>query len=402
MTLVECFDREPVENMMACLQLRPEKVLFLGNEAEMELSRYQKFLRDRKLEIRLEACPVDMDNVRDIIACLEDIVDREAQIVIDVTGGAEQVVLAVGMVLAQLDEQQRQRVDVQRYDVMDEEIIADAALTVREVLALHGGLIFPRTEQPGVHNTPDHLNLLWDTMCADNKDWNKSVMILNEFESRCDSDTDIYLPLNAIAGGISRFEEKLVQLRRHLDRLSRCGVIEDRSSIDTLRYCYRDPLLRSCAQKAGNVLETKSLLEARAIRREGKPYFADCVMSVNIDWDGMVHDSMGQVAETRNEMDLILVRGVVPLFVSCKNGDVDEDELYKLHTVAHRFGGSHARKMLIATDLDRKKPSSVRAFLQRAKDMDIYVVKDAAALSGSGWQRVFVEATEGKMEPEYE
>jgi hypothetical protein len=116
----------------------------------------------------------------------------------------------------------------------------------------------------------------------------------------------------------------------------------------------------------------------------------------------MVHDSMGQVAETRNEMDLILVRGVVPLFVSCKNGDVDEDELYKLHTVAHRFGGSHARKMLIATDLDRKKPSSVRAFVQRAKDMDIYVVKDAAALSGSGWQRVFVEATEGKMEPEYE
>ena len=194
MTLVECFDREPVENMMACLQLRPDKVLFLGNEAEMELSRYRKFLRDRKLEIRLEACPVDMDNVRDIIACLEDIVDREAQIVIDVTGGAEQVVLAVGMVLAQLNENQRQRVDVQRYDVMDEEIIADAALTVREVLALHGGLIFPRTEQPGFHNTPDHLNLLWDTMCADNKDWNKSVMILNEFESRCDSDTDIYYP----------------------------------------------------------------------------------------------------------------------------------------------------------------------------------------------------------------
>ncbi len=400
MTLVECFDREPVENMMACLQLRPEKVLFLGDEAELELSRYRKFLRERKLEISLEACPVDMGNVRDIIACLEDIVDREDKIVIDVTGGAEQVVLAVGMVLAQLDENQRQRVDVQRYDVMDEEIIADAALTVREVLALHGGLIFPRTEQPGSHYTPDHLKRLWDAMCADNKDWNKSVMILNEFESRCDSDTDIYLPLNAIAGGIARFEEKLVQLRRHLDRLSRCGVIEDRSSINTLRYSYRDPLLRSCAQKAGNVLEIKSLLEARAIRREGKAYFGDCVMSVNIDWDGVVHDSMGRVAETRNEMDLILVRGVVPLFVSCKNGEVDEDELYKLHTVAHRFGGAHARKMLIATDLDRKKPGSVRALLQRAKDMDIYVVKDAAALSNSGWQRVFVEATEGKMDSE--
>ena len=37
MTLIECFDREPVDNVIACLRLRPEKVIFLGNEKDMEL-----------------------------------------------------------------------------------------------------------------------------------------------------------------------------------------------------------------------------------------------------------------------------------------------------------------------------------------------------------------------------
>lgn len=398
MTLIECFDREPVENIMACLQLRPEKVLFLGDEGAMEgaIARYRRFLQERNLKIRLEACPVDLRSVTDIVAALEDIIAREAEIIVDLTGGAEQVVLAVGLVLAQLDEEQRRRVDVQRYELMDEEILEDAALSVTEVIALHGGVIFPRTEQPAAHYTPAHLEHLWNASCADNKEWNKSVTVLNEFESRCESDTEIYLPLNSVACSIARFDEKLVRLYRHLDRLSRCGVIENHSGMNTLRYSYRDPMLRTCAQKAGSVLETKALLEARAIRLDGKPYFNDCVMSVNIDWDGVVHEPAQRIAETRNEMDLILVRGVVPLFVSCKNGGFDEDELYKLHTVAHQFGGAHARKMLIATDMDRNGPKGVPALLQRAKDMGIYVVKDAASLSESGWRRAFMEATEGR------
>ena len=43
--------------------------------------------------------------------------------------------------------------------------------------------------------------------------------------------------------------------------------------------------------------------------------------------------------ETKNEIDVMLMRGVVPVFVSCKNGAVKMDELYKLDTVAQRFGG---------------------------------------------------------------
>lgn len=407
MTLIECFDREPVDNVIACLRLRPEKVVFLGDEKDMELplKRYQKFFANHGMKIRLVSCAVRMDDIRDIADALEEIIQNENQCVIDVTGGAEQVVMAVGMVLAELDDSARHRVDVQKFAPMDGQVMDTDGngwvipgdpdyLTVNEVIALHGGIVHPRTEQPPKRYKPADLQPLWETMCAEGRDWNKMVMALNEFESRCDSDTDIYLPLRDVASTVARFEEKEVLVRQLLEKLERCGVIRDNSGMNTLRYTYPDPLLRSCAQKAGNVLETKTLLEARSVQKGGKPYFQDCIMSVNIDWDGVVHDPADHIPETRNEIDGIMIRGVVPLFVSCKNGDVSEDELYKLSTVAQRFGGAYARKMLIVTDLDRKGPAATRAFVQRAREMGIYVVKDAASLSAAGWRRAFLDAME--------
>ena len=56
------------------------------------------------------------------------------------------------------------------------------------------------------------------------------------------------------------------------------------------------------------------------------------------------------------KIDVILMHGTTLLFISCKNGNIGEEELYKLHTVAERFGGPYVRKMLIATNLDRKPP----------------------------------------------
>ena len=63
----------------------------------------------------------------------------------------------------------------------------------------------------------------------------------------------------------------------------------------------------------------------------------------------------------------------MPVFVSCKNGNMDPNELYKLETVAQRFGGKYARKVLIAPMVDDlgEKGDYIRA---RAADMDIRVV----------------------------
>ena len=402
MTLIECFDRSPMENIAGCLHLRPEKLILLGDETKIEpvLRRYRKFLKSRGMDTRVALQHICKNDPLGTAGILSDIVRREQDCVIDLSGGDEQVILAVGAMLAGLDGDLRRRVSVQKFDTA-QRVLVDcdndghvvrgrrAALSVREVVALNGGASNSGTDQIPKDCDPRELDRLWAMVAADPKGWNRSIALLGEFESRSESKSRICLDMDKLRGQIRDFGEKAPQLRDLLEEFHNRGIIDLTGSRDYLRYTYTSPLMRCCTQKAGNVLEIKTLLEARGMEQNDKPYFDDCQMSVTIDWDGISHGPQERVPETKNEIDVLVTRGLVPLFISCKNGDIGDEELYKLHTVATRFGGPRARKMLIATNLDRKSAAANRSFVQRAWDMDIFVVTDAAALSREDWAETF-------------
>ena len=405
MTLIECFDRSPMENIAGCLYLRPDKLILLGDRERMEqpARRYRALLKHRGLDTQVVLQGIRKNDLAGTAAVLADIVRREQDCVIDLSGGDEQTIMAVGAMMASIDRDLRQRVSVQKFDPERGTVLhcdsdgctvsdSPAALTVGELVALNGGSATTETHQISKDCGPRDLDRLWSMVTADPKKWNRSIALLGEFESRSDSKDQIHLDLEELRGRIRNFDEKEPRIRDLLEEFRDRDIISDRSSWDTLRYRYTSPLLRYCTQKAGNVLEIKTLLEARALQEDGKPYFDDCQMSVTIDWDGITHHPMERIPETRNEIDVVLTRGLVPLFISCKNGDIGDEELYKLHTVATRFGGPHARKMLIATDLDRKSAAANRSFVQRAWDMDIFVVTDAAELSREDWAETFKTA----------
>ena len=45
------------------------------------------------------------------------------------------------------------------------------------------------------------------------------------------------------------------------------------------------------------------------------------------------------------------MRGLRPIFISCKNGSFLPEELYKLSAVAKHFGGEYAKKVLVTNYL---------------------------------------------------
>lgn len=77
--------------------------------------------------------------------------------------------------------------------------------------------------------------------------------------------------------------------------------------------------------------------------------------------------------DTKNEVDVIMMRGMMPIFVSCKNGYINMEELYKLTAVADRFGGKYSKKVLVATALDNLDHSNY--IRQRAADMGIRLLE---------------------------
>lgn len=403
MTLIECFANAHIDNIAACLRLRPDRMVMIGKIADMRepAKRYKKLLNQRDIATEITMCDVQSMDLDEIYAALKKVVRDANDCVLDLTGGDECVIMAAGAVFAELPADARRRIRIEKYDhaanvvrdcIRDNRIIQAKAidLTVEEQIELYGGTLHPSSYQPPKSCSSRDLAGLWDIVSENPKDWNDAIKLLAEFESRSDSKTHIFLPLSRLRSSIPNFESKEDTVRELLGKLQQAGVIDDHSSRNTLEYTYTSQMFRYCTLKAGNVLEVKTLLEGRAVMENGKPYFHDCRMGVNIDWDGEV----GRFPEIRNEIDVVLMHGTTPLFASCKNGNIDEAEPYKLHTVAERFGGPYAKKLLIATDLDLEGPAATRTLIQqeRAQDMGIRLVTNAANLSPEAWQQKFKEA----------
>ena len=405
MALIKCFTDSHIENIATCLQMQPKKWILIGNADSLAepIRRYQKILLQRNQSTEISVCDVKKQDLISIYTAVKEILCRDGDCTIDLTGGQETIVMAAGAAMADLDPTQRERLQVVRYDfsqnrlvdcVHDHKVVEEkaATLTVGEMIFLQGGLVYPDSYQPPMEISCDQLDPLWDIVTAAPKKWNRAISVLREFESRADSQDHVFLPLAFLRNGISGFQEKEAIVRELLENLRLCGVIKDHSSESALEYTYVNTLFRFGTLKAGNMLELKTLLEARALSEAGLPYFQDCQMGVNLDWDGILHEPAEHMPETRNEIDVILIRGMVPLFISCKNGNIGEEELYKLHTVATHFGGPHAKKMLIATGLDPQRATANRALTQRAWDMDIFLVADAAELTKEEWKQIFLNA----------
>lgn len=394
MTLIECFTQADIDNMANCLRLRPAKMILVGQAKKMArpIKRYEKLLQKRKQKTRIVPCNIEHKSYRDICDALYKLLRNEKKCVIDITGGDETVILAVGAVLAQLTEEQRKEIRVEKYD-HEQGVVVDcvrnrrtsssrgASLTVEQLILLHGGCIHPDSYQPPEEYKYSDLEQVWEL----SKDWNNGIAKLLEFEKRSD-DADplqICVPWSDLHS-ISHFAEKESIVLDLLEKMHRKNVINDYSNFYCMQYEYRSVEHRYCTAKAGNVLEMKTLLEARSVAENGAPYFNDCRMSVSIDWDGVVN-SPGP--DTNNEIDVVLMRGTTPLFISCKNGDVEEEELYKLNTVANRMGGKYVRKMLVATNFNKGA-----SFVQRARDMGIYLVTNVADLTHEQWREAFLKA----------
>lgn len=405
MLLIECFTASHMDNLRACLQYKPDTLVFLGNGDAMQQAcrQYARFLQNRGLRTQIRYYNIAEKDFHQICDDLRKLLNTDKECVIDLTGGDTLAVMAIGAVIAQLHSQDPGRVKLQKYDEKRNNLqdcltgdllsCENISLSVEELIALHGGIMHPESFQPPADFTARDLDGLWQIVSDAPKDWNRRTSWLAEFESYADSKTQIYLPLQQIGSRVQNFKEKLTGVTDLLEQFSRNGIIRYyHASYNALEYTYTSSMLRYCTQKAGNVLEVKTLLEARSLLENGAPYFGECCMGVSIDWDGMIHAPAQRIPETRNEIDVVLIHGTTPLFISCKNGHIGEEELYKLHTVATRFGGPGAKKMLIATDLDQKSIGSDRALIQRAWDMDIFPVTEAATLSKNEWQEIFRQA----------
>lgn len=392
MTVVEFFDRAPIENMASCLTIKPHKVIFVGkNEnATEQLKIYNRFLKKTGIKTELQFVSVEQNTIDAVYRELIRIVENNSDCVFDLTGGDDIILVAMGKVCEKYKGVKLHKFDIETGRVIDVDndgfvpFKGTSQISVDENICLYGGSVSGGIRGRDAANHKALINAVWLVCKKNSVGWNQKVGNLIEFEKHKERNCgplEIKLLYSTLSAEVAYFGEKRQNVAGLLRQLNNAGLIKDLSETrQMISYKYVNSFAKTCLAKAGNALELKTLVTAAGINDGGRPYYTDAVCGVEIDWDGKIHSRTDTEKDTQNEIDIMLTRGLVPVFISCKNGAVKEDELYKLNTVALRFGGIYAKKVLVAAGIP-KEGDSLRFFKQRAEDMGITLIDDVRNLT---------------------
>lgn len=168
--------------------------------------------------------------------------------------------------------------------------------------------------------------------------------------------------LDALSASATKMKT-VKKLNEIVDALAATGVITDVDHENGhYRFKFKNQKIKDCLWEGG------SILELHTCHKESR-HSNECQVGVHLDWDGVIHDQLG--VDVLNEIDVLVLDGNVPTFISCKSGKMGAQQslhaLYELETVARRFVGKYAKKVLVtAKDLQP-------VYMDRAAEMGIEV-----------------------------
>lgn len=402
MTVVEFFDKVSIDNMISCITIRPEKIIFIGETKPMKKQQeaYRRFTHNQGIEVEFEYRAINKNSIENIIQVLETILETEPEVVFDLTGGEDLVLVAMGMVYQKHKDEksiQMHRFNVSTGCVADCDndgtipALVKPKLSVEDNILLYGGAIVPYDGEKGTYRwTLDEefesdIQVLWGICKKDPGLWNSQLTTLS-YMARQSSCEENPLRIQASADYIRSVMEAnrvnfvwIKSLMSAFERYGFIGGLDD--DTDMISFTFKNAQIRQCLTKEGTLLELMVYYYSiSAVDKNGSRRYNDSLIGAYIDWDAALHDFSDEEKDTENEIDVILMRGLVPVFISCKNGRVDETELYKLNTVAERFGGPYSKKVLVSSYFGKSTVSGRKYFEQRAKDMKIQLIENVHEL----------------------
>lgn len=383
--LIELYDRRtPMNNYLLCRLLRPDGLILmipqdLGPDAVTK-ERFESFRRFFRLRTTLTVVRADTATVPRVADSLRRVIAEygEENCAVGLIGGSEALLVAAGICLAEFPGLRAVMMRSARPEIIwgsgklpdtPEELNAD--LSVRDLISLSAGEMLHcghadwRTIDEG---TLSLIPAIFDIYRRNREAWPSFTAYLQRLSNSRYRIRDEVLggPLEfttqPLTGRKVRLNPEIVQELRDI------GVITDcRLSAVTGRLAFANPRLIDYLCDTGSWLE---LFVFTVLRGSG--LFSDIEINPVVSWD-----NDGDDEDTVNEVDLIAVRGIMPLFISCKSGVPDAHAVNEIWTVRNRFGNGLAKAVLVtACDIQR----DAQAVGKRADEYGVAVI-DAPLLN---------------------
>ncbi len=395
MTYVEFFDVDLIENICSAITHAPDRIILVGDSRKqlaIHAERYKKILADRGSTVDVDFRSVNKNNMSSVLELLTKIVNEYDDCVFDLTGGDETFLVAAGIIFEHYRDEKNiqmhwfninsnhvQDCDLDGKTIMEEPL---PEISIDENVRIYGGRIVYDDEKPnGTHRWDlngdfmQDIDIMWKICSRNPYHWNGQIAMLRAAVEVSHSD-ELYIEVRrkSFDNYVENENIKFGYYPSIISELIKSDLIHsfnfDNSSV-TVKF--KNEQIRRVLTTAGLSLELKILKTALSCReKDGDKVYNDVMNGVFIDWDGDVNVGSGDI---ENEVDLVMMHGMIPVFVSCKNGYFTNEELYKFNTVAKRFGGSYAMRILVASNLSGFNPQVAENICSRAEDMGIRVVE---------------------------
>ncbi len=382
MTIIEFFDAEMLENIIGALMLRPERIVLFGKDYKKMASfceRALNILKKQGIETEMTVTAVNTTDYFAVSDMLSLLADTYPDCVFDLTGGEETVLVAMGAVASKRNipmhsiNPRTQKIKTILPSGETKKEIKPAHLPLEDAIALFGGSLTEFTARPKSSEWEKDIFKMWNICKKDCGRWNAAIEYFAGFIDSENPDFDgvtVSIPKSRLQNP-SRKTESMESV---LFELSAAKIVQKEETTNSFCYTFKNETILRILSKSGTILEAYTLICALDLTDEkSMRFFDNAVSGALLDWDNPPDDDEDDV---KNEIDVLAIKGTIPVFISCKNGGVDSDELYKLNTVSQRFGGKYAKKLLVMTYFD--VPDS---FVQRAQAMNIRLIRGVHNLS---------------------
>ncbi len=359
-TLIELFDREPIYNYLAAATFKPQKVCFIGGRNVLdgdEMAAAKKFAAINNLECEFEFVFANVNSYDDMLQTLGDVIRKETAqgnaCTVDVTGGKDLALVAAGSLIpsdVQVIYYDR-TINAFRFLGSDKTQAVDVELTCESFITIAGGTIFSNPRNM------DYSEKQWEIIRKvvrvyfENREvWNRFVKYLQQVAKGENEKVADNLFVNAPfsfadAGRVFSCNETVMHELERTGAIKNFRIAGNKSRIE----------FEFANKQTANLLVNEGVWLELAVYLAGKSSdkFADVQTSVKFVWDipsggetlgGIIADGT-----PRNEVDVVLTRGVMPVFVSCKTRVPVNDDLNELYAIRQKFGGELAGAVLATT-----------------------------------------------------
>ena len=368
-TLIELFDKRPIANVLGTEMFQPERTVFLcDKEISENRSMQQKlknYFKQRGLGTQVQFRETATLNAASVKRTLEAVVEQYPDCALDISGGSDAALFAGGLLCAEqplpvftYSRKRNTFFDIQNAPFAHN-VRCDVQLSAPDCFAAAGGSVRQgRVDNAVLEQYAEQIDGFFAVFLKYRRQWQRIVSYLQRVSP---TPREGPLSLCVVAPWQVKGDRGILTANEEALRdLAELGFLRELElqPAERVRFSFADGQVRTWLRDVGSVLE---LYVWMACVRSGS--YQDVRVSVIVDWEGQnTRDGVS------NEIDVVAVRGIKPVFISCKICEIRTEALNELAILRDRFGGEVARAIIVSAE----RASTVTR--NRAAELDIEVI----------------------------